>query len=162
VANGVRSDIPCQQCGRRLGGLGHSVSDNVAQPETSGIGKDNLAVAAHRLLEPELQSNGWGGFGGDARSLALHEPSLSIAASCVASMARGFSTPPPASAWADTRVRPKMVRPAGPETAGPQADPRSHARKLWLLFYSHLRSERVESQVQPQHVHPGITTGIHH
>jgi hypothetical protein len=43
--------------------------------------------------------------------------------------------PPPASAWADTRVRPKMVRPAGPETAGPQADPRSHARKLWLLFY---------------------------
>jgi hypothetical protein len=31
VANGVRSDVPCQQCGRGLAGLGHSVSDNVAQ-----------------------------------------------------------------------------------------------------------------------------------
>jgi hypothetical protein len=30
----VRSDIPCQQCGSRLGRLCHSVSDNVAQPET--------------------------------------------------------------------------------------------------------------------------------
>jgi hypothetical protein len=66
---------------------------------------------------------------------------LSIAASCVASTARGFSTPPPASAWADTRERPKMVRPAGPETPGPQADPRSHARN-YGFFSTSVPSER--------------------
>src|SRR6202030_4355933 len=40
------SDMLCQQ-------ILHTVR---AEPGSSGIGKDNLAVAAHGLLEPELQS----------------------------------------------------------------------------------------------------------
>src|ERR1700720_4460718 len=40
------SDMLCQQ-------ILHTVR---AQPGSSGIGKDNLAVATHGLLEPELQS----------------------------------------------------------------------------------------------------------
>src|SRR6201987_6326648 len=39
-------DMLCQQ-------ILHTVR---AEPGSSGIGKDNLAVAAHGLLEPELQS----------------------------------------------------------------------------------------------------------
>src|SRR6202011_6329599 len=40
------SDMLCQQ-------ILHTVR---AEPDPSGIGKDNLAVAEHGLLEPELQS----------------------------------------------------------------------------------------------------------
>src|SRR5260370_3922647 len=40
------SDMLCQQ-------ILHTVR---AEPGSSGIGKDNLAVAAHGLLKPELQS----------------------------------------------------------------------------------------------------------
>ena len=69
VANGVRSDVPCQQCGRGLAGLGHSVSDNVAQAEAGksiafDIDKERHAVresdrASLQILSHSIERHGF-------------------------------------------------------------------------------------------------------
>ena len=57
VANGVRSDVPCQQCGRGLAGLGHSVSDNAAQAEARKSIRPDLVVHAEHDIANTAADN---------------------------------------------------------------------------------------------------------
>ena len=55
VANGVRSDIPCQQCRRSLGGLGHQ---KAIQVNEDFLGSDIVSTSGATCLKKCLKPKG--------------------------------------------------------------------------------------------------------